>query len=77
MFGLKRRQTDERLCCPVCGWRPIIRHGANDSWSSIYRYACPRGHMSTGWYTSPGSAWEAWLDLIGLTDQRLKGHDND
>lgn len=73
---------DRRLRCPMCGRLGQMQEHVNRNyWSgdgtSIYRMLCPCGHISTNWKTQPGDAYREWLDLISLTDQRLKGHDND
>lgn len=74
MFGLKRH-VDKRLCCPICGRPPSTVEGVNSEYKILYRYQCPRGHVVSGWFLSAGHAWEAWLDLIGLTETRLKEHE--
>lgn len=82
MFGLKRRQVDKRLCCPVCGrppvtdWTIIDLHEPDDGWQRrVWAYKCPCNHMATAYYDDAGTAWRAWLTLIGLTETRLKEHE--
>ncbi|NMM98112.1 hypothetical protein G1C97_1061 [Bifidobacterium sp. DSM 109959] len=76
MLGV--RQPDPRLCCPMCGRPGVMREHVNRNFAgdgeSIYRMTCPSGHISTNWKVQPGYAYRDWLDLIGLTETRLKEH---
>lgn len=75
MLGM--RKPDPKLCCPICGRAGRLRKGVTRSDISIYMMKCPSDHMGTSWYRTAAYAYAEWLDLIGLTEKRLKEHEND
>lgn len=53
--------------CPMCGRLPVIDEDKSKNYyatHAIYRLQCPRAHISTGWYGSPGFASRQWRQLV-------------
>ena len=53
--------------CPMCGRFPKIFESQNQQMLelvTIYRLQCPRGHISTSWYSHPDVASSQWKRII-------------
>lgn len=59
--------------CPMCGRRPKIKKGKTQKIDDIrnvtkkltlYRFQCPRRHISTDWFSHPASASSQWKRLV-------------
>lgn len=68
-----------RIVCPFCDEPAVIRKSSTTKYSwptytttTIYAYACPHGHLQSGWYSSAEDAFKAWLRLVKLTEQEDK-----
>lgn len=59
--------------CPMCGKLPIIKGDETRKYHesrkvmttlTIYRLQCPRGHISTSWFSYPALASSQWKQLV-------------
>ncbi len=59
--------------CPMCGSLPVIKGDKTIEYHesckvtttlTIYRLQCPRGHISTNWFSYPAYASRQWKQLI-------------
>lgn len=61
----KRRRNE--FGCPMCGRLPkIVKSHTQDGdyIKSIYRLQCPRGHISTSWFSHAALASRQWKELV-------------
>ena len=68
-----------RIVCPFCDEPAVIKEGSNTKYdyptyttNRIYAYACPKGHLQSGWYLDAETAFKAWIYLVKLTEQEDK-----
>lgn len=68
-----------RIVCPFCNKPAVIKKGEHTDYgwpvyttTTIYAYACPRGHLQSGWYPSTEDAFKAWIRLVKMTEQEDK-----
>lgn len=64
-----------RIVCPFCKEPAAIKESKyhkyedGDYWKVVvYSYACPRGHLQSGWYEQPEIAFKAWVRLVKMTE---------
>lgn len=59
--------------CPMCGRLPVIKAGKTEKYHesrkvttllTVYRLQCPRGHISTSWFSYPEYASRQWKELV-------------
>lgn len=59
--------------CPMCGRLPVIKGAETRKYHesrkvttklTVYRLQCPRGHISTSWFSYPAYASIQWKQLI-------------
>lgn len=68
-----------RIVCPFCDTPAVIKKSSSTkcNWpiyttTTIYSYACPRGHLQSAWYSNTEDAFKAWIRLVKLTEQEDK-----
>lgn len=68
-----------RIVCPFCDEPAVIKKSSNTKYDyptyttiRIYAYACPRGHLQSGWYIDAEAAFKAWVQLVKMTEQEDK-----
>lgn len=59
--------------CPMCGRLPVIKGAETRKYHesrkvttklTVYRLQCPRGHISTSWFSYPAYASRQWKQLV-------------
>lgn len=59
--------------CPMCGRLPVIKGAKTRKYHesrkvtttlTVYRLQCPRGHISTSWFSYPALASSQWKQLV-------------
>nr|DAV66304.1 MAG TPA: Protein involved in formate dehydrogenase formation [Bacteriophage sp.] len=67
----KRRRNE--YGCPMCGRLPVIKASQTEKYHesrkvrttlTVYRLRCPRGHISTSWFSYPAYASRQWKELV-------------
>lgn len=68
-----------RIVCPFCDEPAVVKKSSNTKYdwptyttTAIYAYACPHGHLQSGWYLSVEDAFKAWVRLVKMTEQEDK-----
>lgn len=71
VMWFKRRRNE--YGCPMCGRLPVIRGDETREYHesrkvttklTVYRLQCPRGHISTSWFSYPAYASRQWKQLV-------------
>ena len=64
------------IVCPFCDTPAVIKKSRHTDYgwptyttTSIYAYACPKGHLQSGWYLDAETAFKAWVRLVKMTEQ--------
>lgn len=59
--------------CPMCGRLPVIKASQTEKYHesrkvrttlTVYRLQCPRGHISTSWFSHAALASRQWKELV-------------
>lgn len=59
--------------CPMCGRLPVIKAWQTEKYHesrkvrttlTVYRLQCPRGHISTSWFSHAALASRQWKELV-------------
>lgn len=59
--------------CPMCGRLPVLAEGQTEKYcetlkavktTTMYRFQCPRKHLSTNWYSDLGGASINWKHVV-------------
>lgn len=59
--------------CPMCGRLPVIKAWRTEKYHesrkvrttlTVYRLQCPRGHISTSWFSHAALASRQWKELV-------------
>jgi len=67
-----KRKHDE-YGCPMCGRPPVFKEAETRKYDeshkvttgrTLYRLQCPRGHISTIWFSQPALASRQWKELV-------------
>lgn len=67
----KRRRNE--YGCPMCGRLPVIKASQTEKYHesrkvrttlTVYRLQCPRGHISTSWFSHAALASRQWKELV-------------
>lgn len=68
-----------RIVCPFCERPAVVKKSSNTKYdwptyttTILYAYACPCGHLQSGWYLSAEGAFKAWIRLVKMTEQEDK-----
>ena len=68
-----------RIVCPFYDEPAVIKKSSTTKYhwptyttTTIYAYACPKGHLQSAWYSSAEDAFKAWLHLVKMTEQENK-----
>lgn len=78
VMWFKRRRNE--YGCPMCGRLPVIKASQTEKYHesrkvrttlTVYRLQCPRGHISTSWFSHAALASRQWKELV----DECKGED--
>lgn len=71
VMWFKRRRNE--YGCPMCGRLPVIKASQTEKYHesrkvrttlTVYRLQCPRGHISTSWFSHAALASRQWKELV-------------
>lgn len=71
VMWFKRRRNE--YGCPMCGRLPVIKAWQTEKYHesrkvrttlTVYRLQCPRGHISTSWFSHAALASRQWKELV-------------